>query len=327
MNTVPVVRDFRGEMCENVHFASTVVCSKTGNVRQMFPNSSHDRVFLRSAAKPFQAYPLYQNPASHDIPLEEWAIICASHAANDRQLALVERVLQRANAKPSDLQCGPHPPIDEAMAKTLICANQWPEPIHNNCSGKHAGMLLACHLYGWPKETYLDPNHPLQQAIWDVLAAYSGTPHIAVAVDGCGAPVFCMPMEHLARLYANLATQPEFARIREAMTTYPELIGDAQRIDTRLMQITQGNVIAKVGAEGFIGICNQETGEGLALKVTDGNNSIRDRLVIAVLTDLGWLSAEQAQTLWDQPQFAKARFNTQGKPIGEFQFSLPWVIP
>ncbi len=326
MKNVPLVHAFRGSVCENVHFASTVVCSKTGDIRQMFPGSGEYRVFLRSAAKPFQAFPLYQNLDAKNIPLEEWAVICASHAASQQQLTLVQKVLDRAGVGPEALQCGPHAPADEAMAKMLLCSDMKPTAIHNNCSGKHAGMLLACRLYGWPMETYLEPSHPLQQQILKTIEAYSGTSDIEIGVDGCGAPVFALPLKNIARLFSHLAYLPEFSTLREAMTTYPEIVGDPERIDTQLMKISNGNLIAKVGAEGCLGVGNLQTGEGLAVKMHDGNNEIRDRMMIAILEDLKWLDSEQTQFLWAQPRFSKERSNTQGRSVGHFEMTLPWSL-
>jgi L-asparaginase II len=325
MNNLPALRAYRGNVCENVHFASTVVCSKTGKVERMFPDSSDMYFYLRSSAKPFQAFPLYQNPESKHITQEEWAIICASHSASQNHLTMVQKVLDRSGSTVDDLQCGPHPPMDESMAKVLLCSDASPTRIHNNCSGKHAGMLLACHYYGWPKETYLELEHPLQQAILNTIIQYSGTSDISIAIDGCGAPVFALPMKNSARLFGSLVTEPAFHEIALAMTTFPELVGDPKRIDTQLMKVTNGNLISKVGAESFLGVANFQTGEGLAIKMIDGNNTMRDRLAIAILEDIGWLTSEQAELLWSQPQFTKERRNTQDKIVGYFETSLPWV--
>lgn len=290
----------------------------------MFPESRERLAFLRSAAKPFQAYPLYQNQDFMQITLAEWAIICASHAADAEQLGLVGQVLAKAGASVEQLQCGPHAPLDAATAKALLCNNVTPSPLHNNCSGKHAGMLLACRINQWPLESYLEPEHPLQQAILKTIKHFGGTDEIEIAVDGCGAPVFALPMENAARLFAQLAGHPELTLIREAMTTFPEIVGDAHRIDTCVMRASQGNLVAKVGAEGFIGIGNVTRQEGLVIKVHDGTNAIRDRLVIAILEDLGWLTADEAETLRQKPQFATERLNTQNRVVGSHRFSLPW---
>jgi L-asparaginase II len=322
---IPNVRVFRGGICENVHFASTLVCSKTGKLQQMFPETQEGLVYLRSAAKPFQAYPLYQNIRSKGITLKEWAIILASHAATAEQIALVEDVLEKAGVGADTLQCGAHAPIDEAMTKQLICSNQPPTAIHNNCSGKHAGMLLACRYYGWPLESYLEPDHPLQQAIVDTLKCFAGESEMKMAIDGCGAPVFAMPMLNLARLYSALAVDARLRDLCQAMLNYPNLIGDARRVDSQLMKVSEGALVAKVGAEGFLGVGNLSTGEGLVLKVHDGNNTIRDLLIIDILADLAWLTPAQSETLSAQPQFSKTRVNTQEKSVGHVELNLPWV--
>lgn len=346
IESVPTVLAFRGEHCENVHFASTVVCSKTGNIKQMFPNSALKRFFLRSSAKPFQAYPLYQNQKAKDITLEEWAVICSSHASTPQQLRLVKQILNKSGFSEKDLKCGPHPPLsddmaavwnniygecsppsqepDENLAKNILCDNAQPSNLHNNCSGKHAGMLLACRLNNWPAQNYLDPEHPLQREISVIIHKYSETTNIDMAIDGCGAPVFCMPLENIARLFSNFVVRSEFKTIVKAMTTYPHLVGAEHRIDSQIMKITNGNLVAKVGAEGLIGIGNIKTGSGLAIRMHDGNNTVRNLLAIAVLKDLDWISSEQAQFLWSLPQFSRQRFNTQGKKVGNFEFNLAW---
>jgi len=235
--------------------------------------------------------------------------------------------LDKAEASAAQLQCGPHAPLDSAMAKHLLCQDIHPSALHNNCSGKHAGMLLACRYYDWPLESYLEPDHPLQQAIRQTLIDFSGETEIVQAIDGCGAPVFAMPLEGIARLFSNLAIHPHLSHLYQAMITHPDLVGDAERIDSQLMKMTQGNLVAKVGAEGMLGIGNHQTGEGLVLKAHDGSNAIRDRLVIAMLKDLGWITDEQAEILWALPAFSKYRDNTQGKVVGHYEFVLPWEQP
>jgi L-asparaginase II len=291
----------------------------------MFPQSDNASVYLRSAAKPFQAYPLYQHPNSASITLSEWAIMCSSHSATAEHLALVRQLLERAGAEESQLHCGPHDPLDASMAKHLLCRDEKPTRIHNNCSGKHAGMLLACRWYGWPMENYTDPEHPLQHAIYEIIAETSGTNDIQLGVDGCGAPVFAVPLKAAALLFARLASQPGFAHLFEAMTTYPHLVGDIQRIDSCLMTVSEGNLVAKVGADGFLGIGSREARSGLAFKVLDGSLPVRDRLAIAMLEDLGWLTPEQADMMWSKPQFSRERRNTQDRVVGEYRFDLPWI--
>lgn len=251
--------------------------------------------------------------------------MCASHSASQEHLSLVQQILQRAEAAIDDLHCGPHMPLDSEMAKQLLCTNTPPTALHNNCSGKHAGMLLACKLYGWPMETYTDPSHPLQNAILQIITQTSGTDDITLATDGCGAPVFCLPMPGIATMFARFASDPKFDTLFTAMTRHPQLVGDSERIDTRLMEVSEGNLVAKVGAEGFLGIGNRQAECGLALKIKDGSNAIRDILVIGLLEDLGWLDAKQVEPLRAQPAFSTQRTNTQNRVVGHIELTLPWV--
>jgi len=199
--------------------------------------------WFRSAAKPIQAIPFVEG--YDDLDDAEVAIACASHHAEPAQLEAVRRVLARAGATVDDLENG----------------RQEGRPggkLGHNCSGKHAGMLAACHANGWPLHPYRDPGHPLQQRIARLMGDAES------AVDGCGVPTFATTLAGAAAL---LTRTP--ARIRAAMRARPELVGASTgSLDTELMQLADG-WIAKGGAEGLL-CAAHEDGRGLALKCADG---------------------------------------------------------
>lgn len=324
MDALAIVKAYRGDICENSHHAWAVLVNQTGNVVKKFPESAQPMVMLRSAAKPFQTIPLLRHPQSQTLSLQEWAIICASHSGSAEHLTWVNRVMEKAQITVENLQCGSHPPFDKPMNQQLLCNNTPPTALHNNCSGKHAGMLLACRYYDWPLDTYLEQDHPLQKAILEIIQAESQAPQIHLGIDGCSAPVFAMPLQNAARLFAQLVAKPEYQTLFDAMTHYPQLVGDSERIDTQLMKHTKGNLIAKVGAEGFLAIANKQTQQGLCIKCQDGSNDIRDRLAIRILEDLGWLEKDAIETLRQQSNFSSTRKNALGKTVGHYEFNLPW---
>ena len=211
---------------------------------------------LRSAAKPIQALPLaLEHP---ELTTEELAIACASHEAGDEQLAAVRALLERAQATEDDLECGP-----EGGSR-----------LRHNCSGKHAGMLLRARTKGWPVGGYRLPEHPLQQELLALVAASAelAVEEVETATDGCGVVAFGIPLRSAARMFSRLASRelPGSARVVEAMTARPELVGGPEAADTALMRALPG-AVAKRGAEGVL-CAGLPDGTGIAVKVEDGAN-------------------------------------------------------
>jgi L-asparaginase II len=225
----------------------------------------------------------------------------------------------------SALQCGPHLPIDEAAKEALLARGESPTAIHNNCSGKHAGMLLMCRHAGYPIESYLEPEHPLQQQILTGLCQWTELTGIPTAIDGCGAPVFYLPLTAIARLYAQLVRHELFAPIVQVMTAYPHLVGGQGRVDTTLMQVSAGRLLAKVGADGLIAVAHREREQGLALKMASGSNEYRNLYIVWALAQMGWLTAEELASPLLQPFQVLDITNTQGRIVGAHQFFLPLV--
>lgn len=211
--------------------------------------------YLRSAAKPIQAIPLYE--AYDDLEDDELAIACASHQAEPAQLAAVRKLLARAGASVDDLENGPQEGRPGGK-------------LGHNCSGKHAGFLAACRANGWPFSGYRLPDHPLQVRIRDLLGGGES------AIDGCGIPTYARPLTAQAAL---LLRTPE--RIADAMRARPELVGGEGIDDTALMQAMPG-WLAKRGAEGLLCAVSPDR-RGYAFKVADGNGRGLRPAVAAVL--------------------------------------------
>jgi L-asparaginase II len=213
--------------------------------------------FLRSSSKPIQALPLVR--AREDLDAREVAIACASHRAEPAQLDAVRRLLATAPARERELECG----IQEGRP---------PDPIHHNCSGKHAGMLALCRARGWRSEGYRHEAHRVQRAmaVAHAEAAAVDEDSMPTAVDGCGVVTFALSLERTAAAFSRLPTLAGGERIAEAMRAHPELVGGAGQADTDLMQALAG-WIAKGGAEGLMGAAGAD-GLGVALKAEDGSH-------------------------------------------------------
>jgi L-asparaginase II len=243
----------RGTFVECVHEVHGVAV-RDGETIAAFGNPTLT-ASLRSAAKPIQALPLAR--AYPELDAEELAIAAASHFGTERHVEAVRKLLAATGGREEELDCG-------------IQDGRPPEPIYDNCSGKHAGMLAVCRAHGWPVEDYRQPDHPLQRLLLDeVAAAAQLTPdEIGTGVDGCGVVAFAIPLERAALAYSRLEELGGGARVAAAMRAYPELVGGEGATDTTLMQ-QHPSVAAKGGAEGLF--CVSGRGMGLALKVADGN--------------------------------------------------------
>jgi len=268
--------------------------------------------YVRSAAKPFQALPLVLAGGVERFSLTpaDLALICASHGGTPEHATRAASLLTRGGFTVDDLLCGAHPPLDRESALRLASAGEPPSPLHNNCSGKHAGMLLACRLLDLDPAGYIDPAHPLQRQILGLTARLAGLPaeEVGVGVDGCSAPTFHMPLEAAARCYAALAhpqgagLDPDLAkaldRIVQGMAEVPEMVAGPGRFTTRLIAATGGRVVGKEGAEGFYAIAVRgPVALGIALKIADGGERCRDGAVLDVLLQLGSLSGAELSGL------------------------------
>lgn len=330
----------RGSMVEARHRGIIAVVDADGEVIASL-GEIDSRTWYRSAAKPFQTISVLAGGAADRYGFSpcELAVITGSHNGEEIHLAQVRSILGKIGLNDSALRCGAHPPYDEATWKRMRAAGEAPTVLHNNCSGKHSGMLgLALHL-GEPIENYLDPAHLIQRQNRLVVALFADVPieEVAVAIDGCSAPVFGLSIESMARSYARLIAvektdiEPSVAaaarRVVDAMTAHPEMIGgSSKRLDTDLMRAARGQLISKVGAEGvqLLGVKPNERypkGLGIAIKIEDGDSRrARDPVVIETLRQLGLLDDAQ---LADLSTYARADvFNHRKLLVGEVRTSF-----
>ena len=309
---------YRGERIESFHTGSIAVVSASGRLLAWCGDPS-SKTYLRSAAKPFQAIPLLEYGGADEFDLQpaEIALICASHGGEPMHISSVAALLRHGEFDESDLLCGAHAPYDEKAAAELRAAGESPSPLHNNCSGKHAGMLLATSVMDEPSEQYIDAHHPLQETIAATLGTFVGMPgeEIPTAIDGCGVPAYYLSLHRAALAYARLmetahggaATVDQYeesARIvTESMTGNPHYVAGAWSMTTPLMKAFKGGLLAKEGAEGFYAMAlspelTKEAAAGLpladgsaigiALKIDDGSMGRgRNPVILRTLELLG----------------------------------------
>lgn len=313
----------RQSLVENRHWGWLVIHHRSDGLLYSTPGATKIATFFRSSAKPFQAFPLVESGLYRQLTEPELALTCASHTGSQQHVELAHGILQKAGLSEDSLQCGPHTPADMAMQEHLRQHEKAPTALHNNCSGKHAGMLLYCAEKGLDTATYLDKNHPLQQDIIQCLRDWGGLETIPTAIDGCGAPVFYLPLTTMALLYAHLGSSEPFSLLCNAMSKHPEIVGGEGRVDTVLMQVSEGALLAKVGADGVLCVSRVGTGEGLALKIADGNELVRNMATVEALIRLGWINEKAACDARLSPFRNQLRFNTQNKAVGAYQIHFP----
>jgi L-asparaginase II len=335
----PLVEVKRGSITESRHRGHIVAVEPGGTIVASlgFPQYV---TFLRSSAKPFQALPLLVSGAADRFGFtdREVALACGSHNGEPMHTELAASMLRKIGLGPEALKCGAHEPYGAEAALELRSRGEEPNVLHNNCSGKHAGMLaVAIHL-GAPTENYDSPENPVQKAIADTVAQFSGVPvtDMAVGVDGCGAPIFGITVNAMALAYARLvspptnfdqATRDACERVVRVMSAYPELIGGtSDRLDTELMRAAPGRLISKVGADGVYtaGVLPCEEwpqGLGLALKIEDGDDKrARPPVAIESLRQLGVLRDESLEAV-SRFAFFPVR-NRRGDLVGEVTASF-----
>ncbi len=329
-SVVEVVRNAVPESWHRVHVAVVdargVLRASTGDPELC--------TFIRSSSKPLQALALVDDGAAErfGITSAELALCCGSHAGTARHVAAAESILAKAGCTPEALACGAHPPFDDHTRQELEEAGLAPGRLHNNCSGKHAGMLLLARAHGWETDGYQRVEHPVQGRMLGEVARWARVPQEAVGLgtDGCGVVTFALPLRHMALAYAGFAAaaragEPGPSRIVEAMTAHPEMVAGEGRICTELTRVAGGRAFAKIGAEGVycVGVPGAEL--GIALKVEDGAQRAAGPAIVAVLRELDLISEDDLGRLhtFVFPEVV----NTRGETVGQLRPRIHLTTP
>jgi L-asparaginase II len=271
----------RGALVESWHRGAIAIAAPSGALALQLGDVERP-VYPRSAVKALQTLPLVETGAADHFGFgpAEIALACGSHTGSEKHASLAAAMLVRAGLATDDLHCGAHAPLGAAAAAALIAEGVTPTQLHNNCSGKHAGMLATALHLREPTAGYWEPSHPVQQRIRRTLEEISGVPLGAdvQGIDGCSVPNWAMPLSVLARTFARLGTGEGLAperrraleRILAACWENPELVAGRGRADTVVMRAFPRQVFMKTGAEGVYCGAFPEHGLGFALKIDDG---------------------------------------------------------
>lgn len=316
--------DTRGGHDESWHRVRVAVVGRDSDL-VAWSGDPEAPVFWRSAAKPFQLWPLVVagGVSAFGLAARHLALACASHSAEPAQREVAREWLDRIGLREEDLACGGHPSLSPAVAAEMIREGVVATPIWSNCSGKHAALAALAKHSEVPIAGYETLDHPVQRLVRDSIAGWSGVPaaDLRWGVDGCTAAAVATSLTGLARAWSRLGTtaDPAMASIREAILRHPELIAGADRLDTILMQSWPTRVMVKVGAEGVYAAALPTLGLGIALKVEDGDMRAAGIALVAVLEALvarldpagEW--PFDAVARWREPEIR----NTRGTVVGQ----------
>tara|TARA_A100001015_G_scaffold312222_1_gene416967 strand:+ start:2099 stop:3079 length:981 start_codon:yes stop_codon:yes gene_type:complete len=293
----------RGDLTESIHVAFAVAVDENGEVFY----STGDPQYLtcaRSTLKPFQAAASVISGAidSFNFNSKELAMMCSSHMGEKVHTDTVNSMIEKIGLSSYDLKCGTHIPYDKDIAQNLLINKTAPNEIHNNCSGKHAGMLALTKYLKYELSDYSKQDHPTQKYILKYVSNLLGQNNIPVEVDGCSAATPFLTLEALAILFQKLGSgqREELNRVYSAMTEHPVLIGGSKNFDTHFTKIMSGDGLTKIGGESVRGILIKTKDKGcvgLAIKILDGSSRALPVATIKLLEHLKLLSKDQIKRL------------------------------
>ncbi|MCE2517089.1 MAG: asparaginase [Alphaproteobacteria bacterium] len=315
---------------ESVHLVDIAVVDPDGQVI-LGCGDVESHVFPRSAMKPLQSIALVEalanSAAGPELTADELALICASHNAEDMHVTAVHDLLGKFGLDARLLTCGAHWSIDPATSIAQAKSMEFPTKAHNNCSGKHAGMVVLAQLMGTSADGYAALNHPVQQRILGVLEQMTGLdlmqfPH---GIDGCGAPALSGPLGNWARGFAVFAdpagVSDERARaiaaLRQGIAASPKMIAGTGRACSMVAEVYGDAMTVKVGAEGVYAAAFHNLGLGMMLKTRDGNRRGAEAALGAVIAALGFPPDDRLT-----PFFAPVLRNWAGDEVGTITVCL-----
>lgn len=337
MNPV-LVEIYRAEVLESFHRGVICIVDRDENVIYSEGNI-HQLCYPRSALKFFQQLPMLLSGAAEHFGFEqeEIALMCGSHNGEDMHVQVVTSILNKIGLDASHLLCGAQYPSDKRSANRLIAAGEKPGAIHNNCSGKHAGFLAYSVFLGADTKSYLDPHHPVQSEIRQLVSEFHAMDKNAMqlALDGCSAPIYAIPVYNQALAYMRLVN-PAYgdSRLREACNRvvnaareFPFMIAGSWRYCTDLIQTCADQLIGKTGAEGIYSLAFHKEIAGACIKIDDGKMLPQYNVAQKLVEQSGLFSKEQVAPLHHYMEEPIRNFNkweTGIIKVSDSILSNPW---
>lgn len=317
----------RGQLVECNHTVHISVVNSEGEMFRYYGDPNRV-TYARSSVKPIQAIQVLESGAIEQFGINEREIsfMCSSHSGEPYHVECTRAILNKANVDIVKLNCGTHPPGNSQIFKELIESGVELSQEHNNCSGKHSGMLISAKKLNEDLDTYLDINHPVQQRILENIAYVCDykKEDIIIGIDGCGAPVHAMPLERFAYGFARMADSTKLGnkgvyaeKITNSMMKYPQMVAGRDRFCTALMQVCGDRIFGKAGAQGVYLVGDKNNKIGVAVKVEDGSGQAAACATLEILRQLELINDEELNKL---SKFAKPTLlNARKDIIGEMR--------
>ena len=293
----------RGNLLESMHIVYGIAIDGDGNKILEIGNSDYVTC-IRSAFKPFQAATSVMAGAvdAAGFSEDELALMCASHSGDDIHVKTARSMINKLGYDLSFYECGTHQPYDVESRQKIIKEDTEIEPYHNNCSGKHAGMLALVKHIGADPKGYTLPEHPVQKLILENARRYTGLEDIPISIDGCSAVAPFFSLRTIAELFQLLVNgeHDELERCFKAMAKFPHNIGGKGRFDTDFNKVLNGRGITKIGGEAIrgVGIKTEKYGDvGIAVKVLDGSMRCLPQVTLEIMNKLELLSEKENEML------------------------------
>ena len=300
----------RGNFIESIHDTKCLI--KDFNYKTIF-STGHDNDFIypRSSIKIFQAVPFIKSQAHKEFKLsnKQIAISCSSHHGEKQHLIILNNWIKKLNISKKILKCGIHNPLDQTSSNNLLLKGNKPNQLHNNCAGKHLGMITGCLLYKMSIKNYVSINHPYQKLIRQSLEYFTGfkITKKQFSIDGCSAPQYAFPLKNLCvsmiNLLKNYNGNNQFSQevkiLLNSICMYPELKSGSKKYDSQLMKITKGKIFSKLGAEGVLLFAHKNKKIGGAIKIKDGNQRALPSVANQIFKRLSLISKEEERKLFN----------------------------
>lgn len=327
--SIEILHYKRGNHIENIHRGDAVLVDSKGNLLKQLGNGKLN-MFWRSAAKPFQLLEFVKlgGDLKFNITEEELAILVSSHSGEEIHTQTVEKILEKIDLNLEYLDCGSARPMSGKAFKDLVKLSKRPNPLHNPCSGKHTAILALCKFLNINPEEYTKPDHQVEKIIYNIvsMATEMENGQIEIGIDGCGVPVFYLPIDKMAYAYARLADAEngnwgEYTgaaiKIRNAMMKYPQMVSGTGRIDKAVTEITKGRIIAKIGSDAVYCLADTQKKVALTFKIEDGSYGAVTPTVIFMLYEFDLITDDEYKKLLElYPPVLK---NHRGDIIGEIK--------
>ncbi len=291
--SVPLAVVERSGFPESQHLGAAAVVAPDGSLLAG-RGDVEALIYPRSALKPFQTVAALRAGAVLDE--QDLVIVTSSHDGSAQHVDAVRHALASVGAAEDDLRTPPAWPSSPTASAELVRQGRGASRIAMNCSGNHAGMLGAAIALGLGPEDYLDPASPVHAMAREVLHGHSGAEPAHPGVDGCGGPVWAVPVVALARGYASLFAEER--ALGAAIRANPVLIEGLSEYAGTTRAVADLGVVAKAGAEG-VWCAVAPDGTAVAVKVLDGSPRAGAAVAVRLLAQQGAVDGDAAEAYLD----------------------------